>query len=64
MSRRPFVLLALSLVALATSACSDATAPKSSAPSARQIQPAGQAARDVTDPDCKGGLSTSTGKAC
>ncbi len=65
MSRRPFALLALSLVALAATACSDATAPTSSAPSVRQIQPSGQAARDVTDPDvCKNGFMTGTGKAC
>jgi hypothetical protein len=66
MSRRPFTLLALSLVALAA-ACSDSTAPTSAAPSVRQVQPSGQAARDVTDPppaDCKGGYSTGTGKAC
>ena len=64
MSRRP-VLLALSLVALAATACADATAPQPSAPSARQIQPSGEAARDVVDPDtCKGGYVTSTGKSC
>jgi hypothetical protein len=64
MSRRPFALLALSLVALAA-ACSDATAPASSAPTTRQIQPSGQAAKDVTDPDvCRNGTMSSTGKAC
>ncbi|HEV7992720.1 MAG TPA: hypothetical protein VGP25_12900 [Gemmatimonadaceae bacterium] len=64
MSRRPFALIALSLVALAATACADATAPTSSTPSARQIQPAGKASLDVTDPDCKGGTLSSTGKAC
>jgi hypothetical protein len=65
MSRRPFALLALSLVALAA-ACADATAPASStSPTARQIQPSGQAAQDVTDPDvCRNGTMSSTGKAC
>ena len=63
MSRRPFALLALSLVALAATACSDATAPTSNAPAVRQIQPAGQAAQDV-NPDCKGGYITGTGRAC
>lgn len=64
MSRRPFALLALSLVALAAG-CSDATAPRSSTPAARQVQPSGQAAQDVTDPDvCRNGTMSSTGKAC
>jgi hypothetical protein len=61
MSRRP-VLFALSLVALATTACADATAPT---PSARLIQPSGQAANDVVDPEtCGGGYLTSTGRSC
>jgi len=65
MSRRPFALLALSFVALAATACSDATAPTSSAPSVRQVQPSGQAARDVTDPGvCKDGYITGTGRTC
>lgn len=64
MSRRPIALLALSLVALAA-ACSDATAPASSTPAPRLVQPSGQAAQDVTDPDvCKNGTMSSTGKAC
>lgn len=66
MSRRPFALLALSLVALAATACSDATAPTSSVQAVRQIQPSGQAAKDATTPPdvCKDGQMTSTGKAC
>lgn len=40
MSRRPFTLLALSLVALSLSACSDTTAPTAS--TQRQIRPTGQ----------------------
>jgi ABC-type oligopeptide transport system substrate-binding subunit len=60
MSRRSLVLLVLSVGTLALSACSDTTAPTS-----RQIKPAGQASFDVTDPDvCKNGYMTSTGKAC
>jgi len=64
MSRRPFALLALTFATLAVSACADTTAPSSAAPTARQIQPSGQASFEVTDPDCKGGYSTSTGRAC
>jgi len=65
MSRRPFSLLALSLVALAATACSDVTSPTSSAPSVRSIQPSGQAARDGTEGDvCRNGYMTSTGRAC
>jgi len=64
MSRRP-VLLALSLVTLAATACADTTAPQSSAPTVRQIQPSGQAAKDVVDPDaCRGGYVTSGGRTC
>ena len=65
MSRRPFALLALSCTVLAFTACSDATAPRSAASSARQIQPSGQASLDVTDTDpCKGGYVTSGSKTC
>jgi hypothetical protein len=61
MSRRP-VLFALSFVALAATACADTTAPQ---PTARQIQPSGQAAQDVTDSDtCRSGQMTSTGRTC
>jgi hypothetical protein len=58
MSRRPFVLIALSLVALSLSACSDVTAPTSSAP--RQIQSAGQPSNDVIV--CPGGTLSSSGR--
>jgi hypothetical protein len=65
MTRRPFALLALSFVALAATACADSTAPVSSAPSVRQIQPSGQAAQDGTEGDvCRNGFMTSTGRAC
>jgi hypothetical protein len=61
MSRRP-VLFALSLVALAATACADTTAPT---PSARQLQPSGQAAKDVVETGtCRGGYTTGIGKTC
>ena len=63
MSRRPFALLALSCTVLAFTACSDATAPRPAASSARQIQPSGQASFEVTDV-CRNGYMTSTGRAC
>ena len=64
MSRRP-VLFALSLVALAVTACSDATAPTSSVTSAPRLQPSGQTAKDVVDGDtCRGGYLTGVGKTC
>jgi len=64
MSRFP-VLLALSLVALAATGCADATAPQSSAPSAVQIQPSGEAAKDVVGSDaCRGGYTTGIGRTC
>ncbi len=64
MSRRP-VLLALSLVTLSVTACADTTAPQPSAPSGRQIQPSGQAAKDVVAPDaCRNGTMSSTGRTC
>ena len=58
MSRRPFALLTLSLVALSLSACSDTTAPTSAA--TRQIQAPAQPSADM----CVGGYMESTGKAC
>jgi hypothetical protein len=54
MSRRPFVLLALSLVALTLSACSDTTAPTSE----RQIKPSSAANADA----CRGGSLDSSGR--
>jgi hypothetical protein len=64
MSRRP-VLFALSLLALAATACADATAPQPSAPSVRQLQPSGQAAKNEVDADaCRGGYLTGTGRSC
>jgi hypothetical protein len=56
MSRRPFVLLSLSLVSLTLVACSDTTAPTSTAQ--RQIKPAAAPSADM----CVGGYGTSTGK--
>jgi hypothetical protein len=65
MSRRPFALFALSFSVLAISACSDTTAPTPAAANVRQIQPSGQASFDATVPeDCRGGYSTSAGRAC
>lgn len=65
MSRRPISLLVITLVAVTLSACADSTTPTLAPPTARQIQPAGQASQDVGDPDvCRGGYVTSTGKAC
>jgi hypothetical protein len=58
MSRRPFALIALSLVALSLSACSDTTAPTATAK--RQIQPTGQPSNDL----CIGGYLESNGRAC
>jgi hypothetical protein len=61
MSRRPFALLALSVVALSATACSEAaTAPTSAALSVRQIQPSIRPALDV----CKDGYITGTGRTC
>jgi hypothetical protein len=56
MSRRPLVLLSLSLVTLSLAACSDTTAPTTSQ---RQIKPSAPSA-DV----CIGGYLESTGKQC
>jgi hypothetical protein len=58
MSRRPFALITLSLVALSLSACSDTTAPTAS--TQRQVQPTGQPNYDM----CIGGYMESTGRAC
>lgn len=58
MSRRPFVLLALSLATAALAACSDTTAPTGPT-SQRQVKPTAANA-DV----CVGGYMDSTGKAC
>jgi hypothetical protein len=56
MLRRPVVLVALSLVTLTLSACSDATGPTTSAQ--RQLKPTAAPSADL----CTGGTLSSGGK--
>jgi len=64
MTRRQLALLSLSLVALASSACADTTAPNATSPALRQVQPTGTARQDIAPDDCKSTYGTSSGKTC